>query len=210
MPAAQHSCPASQSADLRPDHHVQDIGGCGQRGPVDHHLGSQPRVFTLQLGWESRGEAPEAIAATLAAVGEAVRWMRRRGCAARMRCPCLLPARRAARQGVRSKLLAALTTSHASPPLPPGVGRPQIDLGEVYQGTEPARLPARLRSMVCYRGQHYVALVLLPEAGGWLLFDDSRVTRVGAWADVRAACQRQRFQPSLLFYEAAAAAGPAH
>ena len=53
----------------------QDIGGCGQRGPVDHHLGSQPRVFTLQLGWESHGEAPEAIAATLAAVDETVRWV---------------------------------------------------------------------------------------------------------------------------------------
>ena len=54
---------------------LQDIGGCGQRGPVNHLLGSQPRVFTLQLGWESHGEAPEAIAATLAAVDETVRWV---------------------------------------------------------------------------------------------------------------------------------------
>ena len=94
-------------------------------------------------------------------------------------------------------------------PLPTHPPR-QVDLGEVYQGTERGRLVYRLRSMVCYYGQHYQALVLVPEAGGWLMFDDTRVTCVGSWADVRAKCQAGRIQPSVLFYEAAAAAGPAH
>jgi ubiquitin C-terminal hydrolase len=78
----------------------------------------------------------------------------------------------------------------------------QVDLGEVYQGAERGAHRYRLRSMVCYYGQHYQALVLVPEAGGWLMFDDTRVTRVGAWADVRRKCEAGRIQPSVLFYEA--------
>ena len=38
--------------------------------------------------------------------------------------------------------------------------------------------------MVCYYGQHYTALVLVPDAGGWLMFDDTRVTRVFDDADI--------------------------
>ena len=57
--------------------------------------------------------------------------------------------------------------------------------------------------MVCYYGQHYQALVLVPEAGGWLTFDDTRVSLVGTWADVRRKCEAGRIQPSVLFYEAA-------
>jgi hypothetical protein len=34
------------------------------------------------------------------------------------------------------------------------------------------------------------------------MFDDARVTRVGAWADVRCKCEAGRIQPSVLFYEA--------
>ncbi len=78
----------------------------------------------------------------------------------------------------------------------------QVDLGEVYQGTERGLHCYRLRSMVCYYGQHYQALVLVPEAGGWLMFDDTRVSRVGSWADVRRKCEAGRIQPSVLFYEA--------
>jgi len=95
------------------------------------------------------------------------------------------------------------------PPLPPApLHLPlcppclQVDLGEVYQGAERGAHRYRLRSMVCYYGQHYQALVLVPEAGGWLMFDDTRVTRVGAWADVRRKCEAGRIQPSVLFYEA--------
>ena len=89
-----------------------------------------------------------------------------------------------------------------APLLPPA---PQVDLGEVYQGVERGARRYRLRSMVCYYGQHYQALVLVPDAGGWLMFDDTRVSRVGAWVDVRRKCEAGRIQPSVLFYEAATA-----
>ena len=58
----------------------------------------------------------------------------------------------------------------------------------------------RLRAMVCYYGQHYSAFVLAPETGGWLLFDDASVSRVGGWPDVLVKCQAGRIQPSVLFY----------
>ena len=79
----------------------------------------------------------------------------------------------------------------------------QVDLCDFYAGV-PRNARYRLCSMVCYYGQHYQALVLVPEAGGWLMFDDTRVSRVGAWADVRRKCEAGRIQPSVLFYEAAA------
>ncbi|KAL4424466.1 hypothetical protein ABPG77_006404 [Micractinium sp. CCAP 211/92] len=50
-----------------------DVGGCGALYPVSHSLeGAPPRVFTLQLAWESHSEEPSAIAATMRAVGEQV------------------------------------------------------------------------------------------------------------------------------------------
>ena len=52
-----------------PDAHA---GGCDARNPVVHVLGRPPRVFTLQLAWESHREEPGDIAATLAAVDERV------------------------------------------------------------------------------------------------------------------------------------------
>ena len=47
-------------------------GGCNVLLPVVHALVSAPRVFTLQLAWESHQEQPHNIAATLAAVDERV------------------------------------------------------------------------------------------------------------------------------------------
>ncbi|KAL4433799.1 hypothetical protein ABPG75_000240 [Micractinium tetrahymenae] len=127
----------------------EDLAGCGRPCPVNSFLLRAPRVFTLQLAWESHSEHPGDIAATLAAIDE------------------------------------------------------EVDLGEVYQGAKPGAHRYRLRSMVCYYGQHYQALVLVPEAGGWLMFDDTRVARVGGWEAVRRKCEAGRIQPSVLFYEAA-------
>ena len=45
-----------------------DVGGCGAPNPVNHFLDRAPRVFTLQLAWESQQEEPADISATLAAV----------------------------------------------------------------------------------------------------------------------------------------------
>jgi len=59
--------------------------------------------------------------------------------------------------------------------------------------------------MVCYYGAHYQAFVLLPDAGGWALFDDASVSLVGdgSWRAVREKCRLGRIQPSVIFFEAA-------
>jgi len=59
----------------------------------------------------------------------------------------------------------------------------------------------RLRCMVCYYGEHYQALILLPATQRWVLFDDAHVSPVGSWTDVRRKCQAGRIQPSMLFFE---------
>ena len=87
-------------------------------------------------------------------------------------------------------------------PPPPTLHAPQVDLGQLYRGVPPGTL-YRLRSMVCYYGRHYSAVVLLPELGRWVMFDDATASSIGGWADVRRRCQVGRVQPSVLFYEAA-------
>lgn len=57
--------------------------------------------------------------------------------------------------------------------------------------------------MVAYSGHHYQAYALSEEVGGWLLFDDTTIRLIGAWADVTASLRAARHQPSLLFYDAA-------
>ncbi len=92
-----------------------------------------------------------------------------------------------------------------TPPLLPSNPTPlQVDVGEVYSGLPRGQHRYALRSMVCYYGAHYEALVLVPEAGGacWLKFDDKSVSRVGDWQAVRRKCEAGRIQPSVLFYEA--------
>ena len=49
-----------------------DVGGCGALNSVNHFLQHAPRVFTLQVAWESHNEPLEAIATTLAALDEEV------------------------------------------------------------------------------------------------------------------------------------------
>ena len=42
-----------------------DVGGCNRRAPVTLALERAPRVFTLQLAWESNREEPRDIRATM-------------------------------------------------------------------------------------------------------------------------------------------------
>jgi hypothetical protein len=49
-----------------------DAGGCGAWNATTHILDRAPRVFTLQLAWESQREEGADIAATLAGVQEQV------------------------------------------------------------------------------------------------------------------------------------------
>ena len=60
-----------------------------------------------------------------------------------------------------------------------------MDLGEVYHAVETGVHVYRLRSLVCYYGAHYFAFVLVPGPSGWLLFDDTRVSSIGSWEDVK-------------------------
>ena len=48
------------------------VGGCGALNSVSYGLACPPRVFTVQLAWESHSEQPASIAATLAAIDEQV------------------------------------------------------------------------------------------------------------------------------------------
>jgi hypothetical protein len=95
----------------------------------------------------------------------------------------------------------------AATPCLPCLTLPQVDLRELYSGQDQeaavvANALYHLRSMVCYFGQHYLACVWADDLSAWLMFDDARVTRVGAWADVRRKCEAGHIQPSVLFYEA--------
>ena len=62
------------------------------------------------------------------------------------------------------------------------------------------------------RPEHYGACAIAPAAvflgdgearareKTWTLFDDATTKPVGAWGDVRAACEKGRLQPCVLFY----------
>lgn len=58
-----------------------------------------------------------------------------------------------------------------------------------------------LRCIVCYFGHHYKAYALSEELDEWLLFDDSTISAVGSWLDVKASLISSKMQPNLLFYE---------
>ena len=85
-----------------------------------------------------------------------------------------------------------------------------LDLGELYCGLPSPGPRYALRSMVCYYGSHYQALVLVPDLGCWLLLDDAAVSSVGDWGDVVRKCEAGRIQPCALFFElqSSASGGP--
>ena len=49
-----------------------DVGGCGTLNRVNQFLQRPPRVFSMQLAWESAAEDPADIAATMELVNERV------------------------------------------------------------------------------------------------------------------------------------------
>ena len=69
-----------------------------------------------------------------------------------------------------------------------------------------------LQCVLCYYGEHYCAFAISSDAEflgdgeararekTWTLFDDATTKPVGAWGDVRAACEKGRLQPCVLFY----------
>jgi hypothetical protein len=61
----------------------------------------------------------------------------------------------------------------------------------------------RLRGMFCFFGHHYMAIFFDEQCGQWLSLNDAEVLPIGDnWHHVVDSCQKNRFYPSLLFYEA--------
>ena len=139
---------------------------------------------------QSHRESSADIAATLAAVEESLDLSQ------------VYQARTGGRRKGRAGACGASRTSRPSPPAP-RPGRPRLDPPPRPQGLSvPGSSPAvfRLRSMVCYYGSHYVALLFTPDLGAYLQFDDAAISRVGSWTDVRRKCEVGRIQPALLFF----------
>jgi hypothetical protein len=63
----------------------------------------------------------------------------------------------------------------------------------------------RLRGMVAYYGKHYVCIFYSPQTRAFVMLDDRRVVRLGAWADVIARCCKGKLQPTIVFFEAVVA-----
>ena len=62
-----------------------------------------------------------------------------------------------------------------------------------------------LRGMVLFYGRHYVCVFYAPRARAFVMLDDRRVTRLGAWSDVIARCCKGKLFPTIIFYESAIA-----
>jgi hypothetical protein len=60
-----------------------------------------------------------------------------------------------------------------------------------------------LRSLVCFYGAHYAALVRADDCEGtpWRLYDDVKVLRVGEWEELLQVCQKGMLQPVVCIYE---------
>lgn len=135
-------------------------GGCGRLWPVSQALAAPPpRVFTLQLVWESHEVEPAGIASALRAVRDEVG-------AGGPRQPGLGSGQAAGRPRAglqrcvwslaRRWVTSAAVPWHAPDPLAHQGAQtpariPQIDLSQLYGGV-PEGAAYRLRSMVCYYG----------------------------------------------------------
>ncbi|KAL6765004.1 hypothetical protein V8C86DRAFT_1222292 [Haematococcus lacustris] len=148
----------------------------------------RPAVVTLALVWESPLVPPDALKATLQALGAALE----------------LPA-------VFNTLTPTTPTPHphsssssSRPGGASGPGHPAAPMWPPAPGST-----YLLRAVVCYFGHHYLAFVLSEELGLWVMFDDADLQLVGGWPDVCRAMLARRMQPSLLMYEDCMATGGA-
>ena len=148
---------------------------------TQHFLeGAPPAVFTLQLVWESQREDGAVISDTMDALEETVD----------LGVHSWLPESTAHPQRHRTHLDRE-SDHELDLPLRTAAGLDYASkhaphhAGEVFLGIGPGLHCYRLRCMVCYYGEHYQALILLPAMQRWVLFDDAHVSPVGSWADVR-------------------------
>lgn len=81
-----------------------------------------------------------------------------------------------------------------------GALAPQLDPAGVFKSS-PKLPPYLLRAIVCYFGHHYKVYALSEELNEWLLYDDSTISYIGGWQEVKSSLVASRMQPNLLFYE---------
>lgn len=77
---------------------------------------------------------------------------------------------------------------------------PRLNTGAVFDLASKGAI-YHLRCIVCYFGHHYKAYALSEELEEWLLFDDSTISAIGSWRDVKSSLISSKMQPNLLFYE---------
>ncbi|KAE8695067.1 hypothetical protein F3Y22_tig00110745pilonHSYRG00236 [Hibiscus syriacus] len=78
----------------------------------------------------------------------------------------------------------------------------EIDVSVIYHGLDPKN-KHNLVSMVCYYRQHYHCFAYSHDRERWIMYDDEIVKVIGSWGDVATTCEQGRFQPQVLFFEAA-------
>ena len=132
---------AALTCDCFPRRCLPPTAGCGRTTPVSVQLQAAPRVFALQVAWPTNNETPEAIAKTLAALDESLVLREvRRQCGA---CGGVV--------GLAGSASCSVLEASGKAPLAPGLP-PQV-----YPDSRVGAPTYRLRSMVCYYGQHYQA-----------------------------------------------------
>jgi hypothetical protein len=78
-----------------------------------------------------------------------------------------------------------------------------LQLKQLYKGLEDLPGPTTeyaLRSLVCYRSQHYTAYAYDTETRTWMYFDDTIARKVGNWEAVKQGCIKAQHQPVMLIY----------
>ena len=77
-----------------------------------------------------------------------------------------------------------------------------IDISDLFRGPKRGACTYALRSMACFSGTHWSAMLRQPRTGAWAVLDSSSIpVPIGGWREVRERCAVGALQPSLLFFE---------
>ncbi len=76
-----------------------------------------------------------------------------------------------------------------------------IDISDLFRGPKRGACTYTLRSMVCFSGAHWMAMLRQPRSGAWATLDGGAPAVVGGWREARERCAVAALQPSLLFFE---------
>ena len=76
-----------------------------------------------------------------------------------------------------------------------------IDISDLFRGPKRGACTYTLRSMACFSGTHWVAMLRQPRTGAWAVLDGAVPAVIGGWREARERCAVGALQPSLLFFE---------